>query len=127
MSAKINELVKEISGLTALELAELTKAMEEQFGVSAATPVAAAPSVEGSAGAKAEEEKTSYKVELIETGPEKIKTIKAIRQIKKDIGLTEAKKLTEETPTVLEESASSEDAKKIKEVLEAAGAKVKLS
>jgi large subunit ribosomal protein L7/L12 len=126
MSSRIEQLVKDISALTVLELAELTKSLEETFGVSAAMPVAAvaaAPAAE----AKKEEEKSEYKVELIDAGADKIKTIKALRQVKKDLGLTEAKKMAEETPVVLAEAASKDEAKNMKEVLEAAGAKVKLS
>ncbi len=129
MSVKIEQLVSDISNLSALELAQLTKALEGAFGVSAAMPmmggaVAAAPAAEGT---KKEEEKSEYKVELIDAGPDKIKTIKAVRQVKKDLGLTEAKKLVEETPSLLAEAASKDEAKTMKEVLEAAGAKVKLT
>ena len=130
MATKIEQLMTEISGLTALELAQLTKALEEAFGVSAAMPVmATAAAVAGAAPveAKKEEEKSEYKVELLDGGPDKIKTIKAVRQVKKDLGLTEAKKMVEEAPSVLAEAASKEEAKAMKEALEAAGAKVKLS
>ena len=129
MSKTMETLVKEISGLTVLELAELTKALESAFGVSAAMPMAAAPAAmasEAPAGKK-EEEKTEYKVELLETGADKIKVIKALREVKKDLGLTEAKKMTEEAPVVIAEGVSKDDAKNMKEKLEAAGAKVKLS
>jgi len=129
MAAKLDQLITEISNLTALELAQLTKALEEKFGVTAAAPVAgfaaAAPS-EAAAGKK-EDEQEAFKVELIDAGPDKIKAIKAVRQVKKDLGLTEAKKMVEEVPAVLAESASKDEAKTIKEVMEAAGAKVKLS
>lgn len=129
MSAKIEQLVNEVSNLTALELAQLTKALEETFGVSAAMPMmAAAPGAAADAGsAKKEEEKSEYKVELIDAGSNKINTIKAVRSIKKDLGLTEAKKLVEEVPSVISEAASKDEANAIKEALEAAGAKVKLS
>lgn len=128
MAAKLDQLITEISNLTALELAELTKALEEKFGVTAAAPmgVAVAAPAEAAAGKK-EEEKDSFKIELIDAGPDKIKAIKAVRQIKKDLGLTEAKKMVEELPSLLAESASKEEAKTIKEVMEAAGAKIKLS
>jgi large subunit ribosomal protein L7/L12 len=129
MATKIEQLVNDISNLTALELAQLTKALEGQFGVSAAMPMmaasVAAPAAES--GAKKEEEKAEYKVKLVDAGPNKINTIKAVRQVKKDIGLTEAKKLVEEVPSMLAEAASKEEAKTMKEVLEAAGAKVELS
>lgn len=128
MAAKLDQLITEISNLTALELAELTKALEEKFGVTAAAPmgVAVAAPAEAAAGKK-EEEKDSFKIELIDAGPDKIKAIKAVRQVKKDLGLTEAKKMVEELPSLLAESASKEEAKTIKEVMEAAGAKIKLS
>jgi large subunit ribosomal protein L7/L12 len=125
----MENLVKEISGLTVLELAELTKALESAFGVSAAMPMAAAmPAAAGEAPAgKKEEEKSEFKVELVDSGANKINVIKALRQVKKDLGLTEAKKMVEETPSVIAEAASKDEAKVMKETLEAAGAKVKLS
>ena len=127
MALKSEQLVSEIGKLTVLELAELVKALEEQFGVSAAMPMAvAAPAASAEAAPAKAEEKSEYKVELVEGGPDKIKTIKALRSVK-NIGLTEAKKAVEEVPTVLEESVSKENAMKMKEALEAAGAKVKLS
>lgn len=127
MALKTEQLVSEIGKLTVLELAELVKALEEQFGVSAAMPMAvAAPAASAEAAPAKAEEKSEYKVELVEGGPDKIKTIKALRSVK-NIGLTEAKKAVEEAPTVLEESISKENAMKMKEALEAAGAKVKLS
>ncbi|CDK30541.1 50S ribosomal protein L7/L12 [Candidatus Babela massiliensis] len=127
MALKTEQLVSEIGKLTVLELAELVKALEEQFGVSAAMPMAvAAPAASAEAAPAKAEEKSEYKVELVEGGPDKIKTIKALRSVK-NIGLTEAKKAVEEVPTVLEESVSKENAMKMKEALEAAGAKVKLS
>lgn len=127
MSSKIEQLVNEISTLTLLESAELAKALETMFGVSATMAVAAGGAAPEAAGAKVEDEKSEYKVELIEAGPDKIKIIKALRQVKKDLGLTEAKKAVEEAPTVIAEAASKDEAKTMKEVLEAAGAKVKLS
>lgn len=128
MSKSMENLVKEISGLTVLELAELTKALESAFGVSAAMPMAAAmPAGEAPAAGKKEEEKTEFKVELLDSGANKINVIKALRQVKKDLGLTEAKKMAEETPSVVAEAASKDEAKVMKETLEAAGAKVKLS
>lgn len=123
----MENLVKTISGLTVLELAELTKALETTFGVSAAMPMASgAPAGEVAAAGK-EEEKTEFKVELLDSGANKISVIKALRQVKKDLGLTEAKKLAEETPAVVAEAASKDEAKAMKEALEAAGAKVKVS
>ena len=122
------KLIEKIGSMTVLELSELVKALEEEFGVSAAMPVAqaAAPAAGGDAGAEKEEEKSEYKVTLKECGPEKIKTIKALRQVT-TLSLTDAKKAAEETPTVIAESAPKDDAKKMKETLEAAGAKVDLA
>jgi large subunit ribosomal protein L7/L12 len=126
MALSREDLIKEIGGMTVLELSELVKSLEEEFGVSAAMPVAAAPAQADAGQGQAEEEKSEYKVELTEGGSEKIKTIKALRQVT-SLGLTDAKKAVEQAPTVIAESASKEDAQKMKETLEAAGAKVKLS
>ena len=87
---------------------------------------AAGPAPAGAAAAAPAEEKSEYKVELSDGGPDKIKTIKALRSVT-TLGLTEAKKAVEEAPTVIAEAASKEDAQKMKDALEAAGAKVKLS
>ena len=127
MSSNVLEkLVTEISGLTVLELADLTKALETKFGVSASMAMSAgAPAA--AAGAPAAEEKTEFKVELLDGGPNKIETMKALRKVKKELGLVEAKKLVESTPVVVAEAASKADAQALKEALEAAGAKVKLS
>ncbi len=119
------QIIDQIGSLSVLELAELVKGLEEKFGVSAAMPMAAAPAAAAVSAPKAEE-KSEYKVTLKDGGPEKIKTIKALRQVT-TLGLTEAKKAVEETPSVIAESASKDDAKKMKETLEAAGAKVELS
>lgn len=128
MANSYDQLIDQIGNMTVLELAELVKALENKFGVSAAAPAAAvAPAAAPEAGAKKEEEKSEYKVELSEGGTDKIKVIKALRQVLPNFGLTEAKKAVEEAPTVLAEAASKDDAKKMKEALEAAGAKVKLS
>jgi large subunit ribosomal protein L7/L12 len=110
-----------------IQLAELIKGLETEFGVSAAMPTAAAPAAAQSAPAAAkQEEKTEFKVTLKESGEEKIKVIKALRSVTA-LGITESKKAVEEAPTVIAEAASKEDAKKIKDALEAAGAKVELS
>jgi len=128
MASKIEQLLNEINQLTVLELAEFSKALENAWGVSGAMAVAAAPS-----SAKAEEagpkaqEKSEFKVVLTDAGANKIGVIKALRAAKSSIGLGDAKKMVEETPATIEEAASKEDAKKIKEALEAAGAKVELS
>lgn len=128
MSSKVMNILEEIKGLTVLELADLTKALEEAFGVSAAMPVAAAAAAPAAAaGAAAAEEKSEYKVELLDSGENKIEVIKAIRKVKKELGLTDAKKLVESAPVVVADAASKADAQAMKEALEAAGAKVKLS
>lgn len=127
MSGKSYEkIIDQIGEMSVLELAEMVKALEEKFGVSAA-PVAVAGAVApAAAGEAAAEEKSEYKVTLKESGPEKIKAIKALRSVT-SLALGEAKKAVEEAPTVIAEAASKEDAKKMKEALEAAGAKVELS
>ena len=123
-----DKLIDQIGNLSVIELADLVKALEEKFGVSAAMPVAMAGAVAPAASGAAApaEEKSEYKVTLADGGPEKIKTIKALRQVT-TLSLTDAKKAVEEAPTVIAEAASKEDAQKMKEVLEAAGAKVTLA
>lgn len=127
MSSKVMNLLEEIKGLTVLELADLTKALEEAFGVSAAMPVAAVAAAPAAGNTAAAEEKSEFKVELLDSGENKMEVIKAIRKVKKDLGLIEAKKLVESAPIVIADAASKDDAKAMKEALEAAGAKVKLS
>lgn len=129
-SKSYEKLVEDIGNMSVLELSNLVKALEEKFGVSAAMPVAAAAPVAAGAAAPAAaaqtEEKAEYKVTLQDAGPEKIKVIKALKSVTQ-LSLTDAKKVVEEAPSVIAESASKEDARKIKEALEAAGAKVQLS
>ncbi|MFY9198486.1 MAG: 50S ribosomal protein L7/L12 [Acutalibacteraceae bacterium] len=122
-SEKITALIEEIKVLTVLELSELVKAVEEEFGVSAAAAVAVAAPAEG--GAAAAEEKTEFDIILAEVGAEKIKVIKAVREIT-GLGLGEAKALVDSAPKALKEGASKEDADAAKEKLEAVGAKVEL-
>ena len=128
MSAKsIDTLINEIGNLSVFDLAELVKSLEERFGVSAAMPAAAAaPSSAPTAAAAKAEEKAEYKLELLDGGDQKIKVIKAVKAMTK-LGLTEAKKLVDEAPSVLLESVPTAEAKAMKDELEAAGAKVKLS
>ena len=126
-SKSFEKLIDEIGNMTVLDLADFVKALEEKFGVSAAMPVAAAAPVAGGAAAPAAAEKTEYKVTLQDSGAEKIKVIKALRQVLPTLSLADAKKAAEETPTVLGETVSKEDAAKMKEALEAAGAKVVLA
>lgn len=126
MASKQEQFIDDIGKMSVLELAELVKALEEKFGVSAAAS-AAAPAAAGPApDAGAAEAKTEFKVELSEGGSEKIKVIKALRSVT-TLGLTDAKKAVEEAPTVIAEAASKEDAQKMKEAIEAAGAKVTIS
>jgi large subunit ribosomal protein L7/L12 len=126
MTTKITGLIDEIGKMSVIELAELVKELEGKFGVSAAMPVAAAPVASATAAPAAAEEKSSFKVTLKDSGTDKIKVIKALRTVT-SLGLKEAKDVVEGAPSVIAESASKEDARKIKEALEASGAKVDLS
>ena len=117
----IEEIIAAVKELTVLELNDLVKAAEEEFGVSAAAGVAV---VAGPAAA-AEEEKTEFDVELTEVGSEKIKVIKVVREVT-GLGLKEAKEAVDGAPKVLKEQASKEDAEAIKAKLEEVGAKVEL-
>ena len=121
-SEKITALIEEVKGLTVLELSELVHALEEEFGVSAAAM--AAPAAAG-AVAPAPEEKTEFDVVLAEVGSEKIKVIKAVREIT-GLGLAEAKGMVEGTPKALKEGVSKDEAEELKKKLEEAGAKVEL-
>jgi len=125
--SKIEGIIKEIESLTVLELNDLVKALEEKFGVSAAamavpTTTSAAPA-EGEAKA---EEKSAYDVILAAAGDQKIKVIKAVREINQQLGLKEAKELVESAPKPVLEKAKKEDAAAAKKKLEEAGAKVEL-
>ena len=115
-------MIEEIKALTVLELSELVKAIEEEFGVSAAAPVAVAAA---GAAAPAAEEKTEFDVVLAEAGANKIQVIKAVRELT-GLGLKEAKELVDGAPKNVKEGVSKEDAEAAKEKLEAAGAKVEL-
>ena len=123
MAANLDKIVEELSALTVLEAAELSKKLEEAWGVSAAAPVAVAAA--GAAPAAAAEEKTEFDVVLTDAGSSKIGVIKVVREIT-GLGLTEAKAMVEAAPKAVKEGASKDDAKAIKEKLEAAGAKVEL-
>ena len=122
-SEKITAIVEELKTLTVLELSELVKAVEEEFGVSAAAAVAVAAPVDG--GAAAVEEKTEFDVVLTEVGANKIAVIKVVREIT-GLGLAEAKAKVDGDPATLKESASKDDAEAAKAKLEEAGAKVEL-
>lgn len=123
MSEKITNLVEEIKTLTVLELNELVKAIEEEFGVSAAAPVAVMAG--GAAPAAAAEEKTDFDVILAEVGPNKINVIKVVREIT-GLGLKEAKDLVDGAPKAVKEGAGKDEAEEIQKKLEEAGAKVEL-
>lgn len=124
-SEKITALIEEVKSLTVLELSELVHALEEEFGVSAAAPVAVAAAPAAGAAAPAAEEKTEFDVVLAEFGAEKIKVIKAVREIT-GLGLAEAKALVEAAPKAVKEGVSKDDAEAMKAKLEEAGAKVEL-
>ena len=124
VSTKLQSILKSIEELTVLELADLVKALEEKFGVSAAAAVAVAAPVAGGGGAAAPaEEKTSFTVVLASSGSNKIQVIKEIRTVT-SLGLKEAKDLVEGAPKTIKEGANKEEADKIKKLLEAQGAKV---
>ncbi|MGI5912495.1 MAG: 50S ribosomal protein L7/L12 [Syntrophomonadaceae bacterium] len=126
--SKVQEVIDIVKGLTVLELSELIKALEEEFGVSAAAPmaVAAAPGAAG-AGAAAEEaeEKTEFDVILTSAGEKKINVIKVVREIT-GLGLKEAKALVDEAPNPVKEKVSKDEANEIKAKLEEAGAAVEV-
>ena len=123
-SEKIAALIEEVKGLTVLELSDLVHALEEEFGVSAAAM--AAPAAGGAAaGGAAAEEKTEFDVVLAEAGAEKIKVIKAVREIT-GLGLAEAKALVEAAPKAVKEAVAKDEAEEMKKKLEEAGAKVEL-
>ena len=122
-SEKITALIEEVKALTVLELSELVHALEDEFGVSAAAPVAVAAAAAPAAEAAAE--KTEFDVVLASFGDEKIKVIKAVREIT-GLGLAEAKAMVEGAPKTLKEAVSKDEAEEMKKKLEEAGAKVEL-
>jgi len=128
-SEKVTKLIEEIKGLTVLELSELVKALEEEFGVSAAAPVAfaAAPvaAAAGGAAAPAEEEKTEFNVVLKEVGADKIKVIKVVREVT-GLGLKEAKDLVDGAPSTVKENVSKEEAQSIADKFKEVGAVVEI-
>jgi large subunit ribosomal protein L7/L12 len=124
-SGKFKDLIKQIEELSVLELAELVKELEERFGVSAAAPVAAAAAAPA-AGAAEADEKSSYTIHLVDAGAQKIAVIKAIREIRQDLGLKEAKDLVDAAPKDVKSDVPKKDAEEAKKKLEAAGAKVEL-
>ena len=123
MAMTTAELIEAIKGLSVLELNDLVKACEEEFGVSAAAGVVVAAA--GGDGAGAGEEKTDFNVELTEVGPNKVKVIKVVREVT-GLGLKEAKEVVDGAPKMLKEGAEKAEAEDIKAKLEAEGAKVTL-
>ncbi len=123
--ADLAKLVDELSALTVLEAAELSKMLEEKWGVSAAAPVAMAAAAPGAAAAAPAEEKTEFDVILADAGDKKINVIKEVRAIT-GLGLKEAKDLVEGAPKPIKEGVSKDEAEKIKKQVEEAGAKVQI-
>ena len=122
-SEKITALIEEVKALTVLELSELVHALEDEFGVSAAAPVAVAAATAPAAEAAAE--KTEFDVVLASFGDEKIKVIKAVREIT-GLGLADAKAVVEAAPKAIKEGVSKDEAEELKKKLEEVGAKVEL-
>ena len=120
----VAELINQIDKLTVLELLDLVKQLEEKYGVSAAAPVAVAAGPAAAAAAPAAE-KTEFDVILSEAGPEKIKVIKAVRELT-SLGLTEAKSFVESAPKAVKEGVTKDEAESVKKKLEEAGAKVEI-
>jgi large subunit ribosomal protein L7/L12 len=123
-SAAIEDIMTTIKGMTVLELAELVKALEDEFGVSAAAPIAVAAAAPA-AGGEAAEEKTEFTVILTEAGPNKINVIKAVRELT-NLGLKESKDLVEGAPKPVKEGVNKDEAAAAKAKLEAAGAKAEI-
>ena len=121
----VADLIDQIDKLTVLELADLVKQLEEKYGVSAAAPVAMMAAAPGAGGAAPAAEKTEFDVILAEAGPEKIKVIKAVRELT-SLGLTEAKAFVESAPKAVKEGVTKDEAESVKKKLEEAGAKVEI-
>jgi large subunit ribosomal protein L7/L12 len=119
------DLIDQIDKLTVLELADLVKQLEEKYGVSAAAPVAMMAAAPGAGAAAPEAEKTEFDVILSEIGAEKIKVIKAVRELT-SLGLTEAKAFVESAPKAVKEGVTKDEAEQVKKKLEEAGAKVEI-
>ena len=125
--ADLAKIVEDLSKLTVLEAAELSKLLEEKWGVSAAAPVAMAmPAGGGAAPAEAAEEQTEFTVVLLDGGDKKINVIKEVRGVRSDLGLKEAKDLVEGAPQNVVENVSKQQAEEVKKKLEEAGAKVEI-
>lgn len=125
MSDKVLKLIEDVKALTVLELSELVKALEEEFGVSAAAPVAVAAAPAAGAGAPAAEEKTEFDVILKSAGATKMNVIKAVREITA-LGLKEAKDLVDNAPKPVKEGVSKDEAESIQAKLAEAGAEVEV-
>ena len=125
MSEKVTNLIEEVKSLTVLELSELVKALEEEFGVSAAAPVAVAAAPAAGGAAPAAEEKSEFDVVLGDAGAEKIKVIKVVREIT-GLGLKDAKDLVDGAPKTIKEAAPKAEADEMKKKLEEVGAKITL-
>jgi len=125
MSEKVMKLIEDVKALTVLELSELVKALEEEFGVSAAAPMAVAAAPAAAAAAPAPEEKTEFDVVLADVGAEKIKVIKVVRELT-GLGLKEAKDLVDNAPKPVKEAVSKDEAEDMKKKLEEVGAKIEL-
>ncbi|WP_455257574.1 50S ribosomal protein L7/L12 [Peptoniphilus asaccharolyticus] len=126
MSDKVQSLIEEIKGLTVLELSEVVKALEEEFGVSAAAPMAVAAAPAAGAAAPAAEEKTEFDVVIKDAGAEKVKVIKVVKDAT-GLGLKDAKAIVDGAPKAVKEGASKEEAEELKAKLEEAGATVELA
>lgn len=130
-SGQFADLIKQIESLSVLELSELVKALEERFGVSAAAPMMAMGAMPAAGGAvagaeAADEGKAMYSVHLVDAGAQKIAVIKAVREIRPDLGLKQAKELVDAAPKEVKPSVPKDEAEAAKKKLEAAGAKVEL-
>ncbi len=124
MALTADQLIAEIESMTVLDLANMVKALEDRFGVSAAAM--SAPAAGGAAPAAAAEEQTEFNVMLVEAGANKLNVIKAVREVVAGLGLKEAKDLVDGAPKAVKEGVAKDEAQKIKEKLEAAGAKVEI-
>jgi len=123
--AKFADLVKTVEEMSALEISELVKVLEERFGVSAAAPMMVAGAAAGGGDAGGEEEKSTFNVELVAAGDQKINVIKAVREVT-SLGLKDAKDLVDGAPKTIKENVAKEEAEEVKKKLEAAGATVEL-
>ena len=126
-----DQIMEAIKGMNVLELSDMVKALEEEFGISASAPVAAAPAVgatpaAGAEAAPADEEQTEFEVNIKEVGPNKINVIKAVREVT-SLGLREAKELVESAPARVKDSVPKDEAESIKSKLEEAGAAVEIN